>query len=309
MGRYFIVFFLFLNLIAVDAQASVVSKTQADGCFPDSQVRFPVVKSKNKRSLQKSNLQDKSLISLSKERFNFVMDQYEDFLKIYISRNFGKELVLIRNWESDRVNAHATRDDDNNPIITIDGGLARHPEITEDGLAFIFCHEIGHQFGGAPKQMRGTSQKRSWSSAEGQADYFAATKCLPKLFFNQEENHRVVTALPRNILEQASLHCHNDLCKRILAAGLASGKVFASVKSSVMMPSLKVKDSVVVSSTILGHPSPQCRVDTVAAGVKCQIDPEINFDPQDPSVGACFGQEDGIGEGNRPECWFNPSHF
>jgi Zn-dependent protease with chaperone function len=52
------------------------------------------------------------------------------------------------------------------------GGLARDPLVTKDGFSAVICHEIGHHIAGAPRK------GFSWASNEGQADYFATTKCL-----------------------------------------------------------------------------------------------------------------------------------
>jgi len=76
----------------------------------------------------------------------------------------ANELVIDKHWEDGTVNAYAS-ENGNNDVISMFGGLARHPAITPDAFYLVACHEIGHHLGGAPK--KGNTQ---WASNEGQAD-------------------------------------------------------------------------------------------------------------------------------------------
>src|SRR5690606_4595293 len=93
----------------------------------------------------------------------------------------GKKLIINLDWADKNINAYASLDMEDNPIINITGGMLTHPEMTSDAIGLIICHELGHFYGGSPKKLRGRSTKRSWSSAEGQADYFATAHCMKKL--------------------------------------------------------------------------------------------------------------------------------
>jgi len=226
-----------------------------------------------------------------------------------IKRQSGKKLIIKLDWENPKVNASATTDDDNNPMIILFGGMVRHPDLTVDGLYTILCHELGHHLGGAPKKFRGNSEKRSWSSAEGQSDYYAATKCLPLVFNQSISTPKMEELADTKELNSAEVTCGNDIvCSRILLAGFSIAKVFASLKDYFQDPSLSLEDRTEVWETDMGHPHPQCRLDTIRSGALCSVSPSLPFDGIDPQIGACYSyKNDGqVDPGARPRCWFNP---
>jgi len=282
--------------LALIAALSINLAFADSGCFPESDLKFS---HKNKSA------------NMSKAEFDLVIKKAHDVYGPVVQKKFGKKLIISGEWENDRVNAHATRDDDNNPVVKILGGMARHPEMSKDGLMLIICHEIGHQFGGAPKQFRGRSSRRSWSSAEGQADYFAATKCLPKMFGNAEETKLTISMADEEAFEQARRKCKDDICVRIVLAGFSVGKVFASLKTGWEPPRIHEQDRYQVPMTEYKHPRPQCRLDTYVSGANCEADREKDFDNVDPRVGACFRAENGYDDsrGARPRCWYHPEAY
>lgn len=190
-------------------------------------------------------------------------------------RERGKELLIQSRWQDERVNAYATLDDLDNPVIVAPGGIARHPLMTRDGLVAIFCHELGHFLGGAPKARRGTSDRLSWSSAEGAADYFASAKCMRKIF--------------------------NEDAARIQEASRVAALIFAAIKGYSHAPTLDSQDPTEAPVTLDGHPSPQCRLDTFLAGLRCEVQASVPMDDHDPAAGACLQ-----GPGARPRCWYRP---
>lgn len=247
---------------------------------------------------------------IKKERFSFFLKWVEGVYRPLFSQKFNKVLTIEGQWEETEVNAHATRDLEDNPIVEVPGGLARHPLLTEDGFLLIICHELGHFLGGAPKMLRGESKKVGWSSAEGQADYFAANKCFKTLLVHQqwEQNEQVPPGLftLQDEKEVAEL-CSDSACKRMLFASLSVAKMFAAVKWESVTPSLTSPTTREVEETSFFHPSAQCRLDTFVAGWFCPKSPGDEFDDLDPTRGAC------LDEGNatespfkRPSCWFRP---
>jgi len=106
---------------------------------------------------------------LSEPQFNEVLDAVQSVYTPVIARR-GLESILSRYWSDGQIDAR--------PYLgarfislSIYGGLARQEGMTQDGLAFIACHELGHPLGGFPSNVTGFS-------FEGQADYYATTKCL-----------------------------------------------------------------------------------------------------------------------------------
>lgn len=88
---------------------------------------------------------------------------------------FKAPIILDAQWESPYFGAGMR----NQKEMMILGGTTRVKGMTKDAYATIICHELGHVLGGAPYQ---TINGVEWSSAEGQADFFAARVCLPKYF-------------------------------------------------------------------------------------------------------------------------------
>lgn len=97
----------------------------------------------------------------------------------------GYPLLLEAQWESPYFGAGVSLYDNAYHLMIL-GGTTRLPEMTEDAYAAVVCHEIGHIVGGEPHQ---TISGAEWSSSEGQADFFAASVCLPRYYKNLNEKN------------------------------------------------------------------------------------------------------------------------
>lgn len=140
------------------------------------------------------------------------------------------EFVVIPKWEDPRINALASRTE-NVWEIHVYGGLLQHPDLTDDEVFLILCHELGHHVGGPP-----LASRNGWASSEGQADYWSAKNC-------------------------------GHLVRSPHQTALRLTQMYAS---SLMQPSpdLSITDPTKVERTFYGYPSPQCRLDTLLAGFK-----------------------------------------
>lgn len=223
----------------------------------------------------------------------------------------GKNLIINFKWENPAVNAYATHDDNDNPVINITGGMLGHDLLTQDGLAIILCHEVGHFLGGEPKKLRGRSTKKSWSSAEGQADYFAIANCTKKVFkaipeIAHTEKSSVLNDNKINksnrLQQETTKICKSPICKRIAWASHNVAEVYASIDFFSGELSLINKDDYTVYQTIYNHPNPQCRLDTMIAALQCPNSESIVFKNGDELAGACKTPEF-----RRPRCWFYPT--
>lgn len=264
--------------------------------FPENDLRYP-------EGLKFSS-------TIDEHQFNQYISQFREILAPKIRRTYEKKLIIEGQWEEDRVNASATRDEKFNPLIRISGGLARHPDMNRDAFFLILCHELGHQFGGAPKKFRGRTDIRSWSSSEGQADYYAATRCMPYLLEHLGEE----ATLPSRGNKGPKLAevCQSETCQRIVLAAQSVAEVFYDVRPQGHPPDILSTDPSEVWMTEHGHPIPQCRLDTLISAANCEIKLELDrpFDDQNPEIGACLpSAKSGQRKGERPRCWFNPENF
>lgn len=279
-----------VSFLALSVANATSYKREEGTCFPLSTMKFGV--------------ENKSMSGLSEIDYNQTLDRVQAIMGPEIKKRLNKNLVIDRQWAEPTVDAHATRDDENNPVIVLNGGLARHPLMTRDSFLLVVCHELGHHLGGAPKALRGNSGLRGWSSAEGQADYFATTKCLPLFFQSGIENKTFEYDVDSNNLKQALSKCRDNVCARVALSGLALSQVFASLVKGTPEPSLLLNDPTKVSTTIYKHPNPQCRLDTYLSGANCDNGVEVPFDLNDPKIGACLKDL-----GSRPMCWFQEKDF
>ncbi len=169
-----------------------------------------------------------------------------------LSRANNRELVFMTDYESDWIQAFARRWEEDQVIVY--GGAAAVTNGSEDTFALILCHETGHLFGGRP-----WGEDFNKLSVEGQADYWAASECFRKI-------------LPGLSVRQASASsmtlCKSEsMCARSVDAFLALTAQFADNRS-LPHPKLETPDETVVSTLQFTHPSPQCRLDTMMAGLR-----------------------------------------
>jgi hypothetical protein len=243
--------------------------------------------------------------NIDEAKFNEVIDSVVAVYEPIIS-SMGARLKVERNWTDGTVNAYAHRQGGTWNVAMF-GGLARHETITPDGFALVVCHEVGHHIGGAPKK---GSWMSSWASNEGQSDYFATSKCLRKVFRN--DNNKEILAqmnVPQVVVTQCEQQFNNLedqlICQRGAMAGMSTAKLFQALRKQPTAPAFDTPDTKVVSKTDDNHPETQCRLDTYYAGAICDMDDATDVDQRNESVGVCYAAN-GDKIGVRPLCWFAP---
>lgn len=260
------------------------------GFFPQNNWKIPI--------------DHKALRGITENRFNDIINKVESIYSPIIQSK-GGNLSVQRLWSDGTVNAYASRQG-NTWIVQMYGGLARHGEITEDGFALVLCHEIGHHIGGVPRYNGGND----WASNEGQSDYFAATKCLRRVW-QSENNEDIISrmGIPSELRAKCEAEWGNSsdqaLCMRIGMAGLSTTRMFA-VLSNGRMPAFDTPDSTVVNSTLDSHPPYQCRLDTYFQGGLCTVSFNEEIGQSNPNVGTC-NRANGEETGSRRTCWYKPS--
>lgn len=274
-----------------------------DTCFPRNDLYIP------------ENIKS---VTMSEAEFNKAIDDIEDIYKPIFKDEYGAKLKVFRKWEDATVNAYAKQSGKTWEVHMF-GGLARHSTITMDGFRAVVCHEVGHHIGGAPK-IKSWLGTNSWASNEGQADYFATSKCLKKYFeVDHEETIKIYEAAEksndanRKYSKKLCDDANNSvleaaICFRGAMAGQSLAELFRVLRRLPEALRFDKPDSAVVSTTYHRHPKPQCRMDTYFQGALCDQDPHLFPDQSDAAIAFC-NRKDGYKLGIRPLCWLKPSEY
>jgi hypothetical protein len=248
--------------------------------------------------------------SNSEAEFHEAIDDLEKLYGPVFKNEYKSELVIERKWDDGTVNAYAFRKGSKWHVAMF-GGLARHPETTQDGFRAVICHEIGHHIGGAPKKK---SWMSSWASNEGQSDYFATNKCLKLLFetqeketlniYNKEDKDEQELIAKKKCDDLHSNELEAAVCYRGALAGQSLARLLGSLRGNADVK-FDTPDPSVVSKTDDNHPQAQCRMDTYFHGALCGKDPHERPSQTDAAVAFCM-REDGYKDGVRPLCWYKP---
>jgi len=249
----------------------------------------------------------KDFDTVSEHDFNLITKVLHRLYAPDIEEKSGLKFVMIADWLDGTVNAYATRSVDA-WNVHINGGIARAKGMTDDGFALIVCHEIGHHLGGAPR----TKLFEGWPSAEGQADYFATSKCLKRYYaelgLGEEDLSLNNSSIPQKVLVDCNSVYKNlsdlKVCVRSQMAALDFAHFLNSLPDVRTPVMLEVVDAKVVKGTnVNAYPRPQCRFDTLYQGSLCAIHSDVATSDTDAKIGHC---NDESKPGTRPRCWYKP---
>lgn len=269
----------------------VAFSSQAFGVVPYNAVSIPTYS---------SNLAQ----TITEEDFNKVTDILYKLYAPKISAKGGVKFVMNADWKDATVNAFATREIET-WTVHIAGGIARAPGMTKDSFALIVCHEIGHHLGGAPR----TFLYDGWPSAEGQADYWASSKCL-KNYYNQLANEvvEIGSDVPEKVMRDCSSvykkYSELKICVKSMMATISFSNFLNELPDNKTPTSIELFDDREVKGTNTNnYPRPQCRVDTIYQGALCNIEANVATSETDAKIGHCNDLEK---PGIRPRCWYKP---
>jgi hypothetical protein len=218
----------------------------------------------------------------------------------------GYTLEYILRWDEAEGNAFTSVGKEGKEVTFLfTGGLVRGRYMTKDGLLFAACHEMGHHLGGFPKE-----KILTWSSTEGEADYFANLQCMKEILKGDPENAKAKELkLPRNIRKKcAKIYSDEDsinICLRSTKAAEYAFR-FLQAKDLGRNPDKSLFNHFLfpVDETIMRYPDHACRAETAYEGAVCNRFTEIS--DTDETVGFCH-KRNGDRVGVRPRCWFKPS--
>ncbi len=239
---------------------------------------------------------------ITEAEFNTVIDRVGAYYAPVVAAK-GGTLVVNKNWADGTVNAYANRQG-NNWYISMFGGLARHETISQDGMALVVCHELGHHIGGAPK-IGGFFN--TWATNEGGSDYFASLKCFRSVY-KMDNNEEILKGVmvPEIAVKTCGAQFTDKadqlVCQRASLAGISVSMLFKVLRKETVDPKLDTPDMKAVTKTNDQHPGTQCRADTYYAGASCNALVTDQQDDKNYKMGSCV--EGTSTAGVRPRCWF-----
>jgi hypothetical protein len=239
---------------------------------------------------------------ITEAQFNQALDRIQAVYGKFIESTYNVKFKIDRLWTSGTVNAFANQQD-GTWLISMHGGLARHPTMTPWGFLMVACHEVAHHLAGKPLY-----EHLSWAGAEGQSDYFAALSCVQRVFADGWESgwsmpplHTAAEAACRqNKLDEST----QALCLRNARMGYDTANFLATLMGSRGVDFTK-PDPTQVKKTYDAHPPAQCRLDTYFQGALCSAETTISRIGLEVDAGVCWTAQ-GADLGTRPRCWFNP---
>lgn len=211
---------------------------------------------------------------MTERQFKRVLHSVEEVYEPVVNQ-LGARLIFYNGYQFNTVNAVAQQDG-NKWMISFYGGLGKHRAMTEDGLRFVVCHELGHHLAGAPFKLDSEGTER-WASAEAQADYFATSECLPKVFERDGLSEQIVAAMSELTRKELVNYCSDAACLRTLAAAQNAVIVFNSLHHDELLPRYSTPDQSIAEVTEREYPTLQCRMDTMLAGALSQSRPVCWF--------------------------------
>lgn len=200
-------------------------------------------------------------------------------------KHYSEKIVFNIKSKTRRANAYATYNKFDIPQITITAPMLAHKRMNRETLIMLICHELGHFYAGAPKKLRAQTNKKSWSSSEGQADYYATSICFKKFKINKKLNQ----------LQKRNENC-DQTCKLSIKTSYNLAKLFAELRFDNRELNVNTKDHFKVREVILEHTNPQCRLDTLVAGSYCKE--QITINQRGVQINTCKRSNF-----RQPECW------
>ncbi len=244
-----------------------------------------------------------SISGLTEDDFRDVLSRVRDHYAPDVKAK-GLEMEYTMDWANTWFNAQTGWVNNQKIRFFFSGELARGKFMTRDALMYVACHEMGHHFGGLPR-------KNNWAAAEGQADYYAAVKCMRDLLKNDPENAKAESLEIHAGVQSMCRRVHPEtedfqICLRTVKAGENMAKTFAFFRTKSDPGAMLFQELVPAEKTINTYPTNACRAETAYQGAICNKGPDVSVSFTSEVEGYCH-EKSGDTFGMRPKCWFNPN--
>lgn len=256
--------------------------------------------------------------NMTEQEFLDIIERVESYYAPIVNEQ-GATLKIDKKWNDSTVNAYAQRQG-NTWLVTMFGGLARRPEVTQDGFMLVVCHELGHHLGGFPFSSR-------WAANEGQSDFFATQACGRNIWQDDTATNAAFRDTVDPIAQEKCDIAYADiseqnLCYRQAMAGKSLADLLGALNSSPV-PDFATPDENVVTRTNNAHPQAQCRLDTYFAGAICDVQFDDSIIPGAKHSGSfgnkkkaeiesvnysCSQLNPDHALSMRPKCWFKQQY-
>lgn len=234
---------------------------------------------------------------MTEETFNAIIASVTVYYKPIV-KALGGNLVIHADFKDSTVNAYADQND-GNWNVSLFGGLARRPEVTSDGFAAVFMHELFHHLGGFP-------YVEDWASNEGNSDYVAFLAASKLVWGKDSNKDDPVDPAAKELCDQYSMD--NSLCYRQMNAAYSLANLLGALGGKKI--SFKTPDKTIVRKTNNAHPNAQCRLDTYVGAILCNVAWDDSVIPQTESE---MAKQSCVSKSNtdydiraRSRCWFKP---
>ncbi|MEN0060056.1 MAG: hypothetical protein AAGB31_14540 [Bdellovibrio sp.] len=205
---------------------------------------------------------EKATLGLNENEYNELIHYFQKTYTAQVLKTTGKPVIFQKAWQNPYFNG-SIESKEHFFQIHLWGGTARTQGASPVVMAGILCHELGHILGGEPHEI---IENRTWSSVEGQADFFATKECLPTFL----KNHSRFALNPsRYFIEKCQ---NNNSCAQTLQAAWDL-TLFFQTYDSQKSPTPDIHRPAPPAKELLrnAYPSLQCRWDTFVAGALCQV--------------------------------------
>jgi len=205
---------------------------------------------------------DENLSRISRAEFELVLSMFDELF----GKKLGNKTISWKrdiDWNSSYMGA-GSNVIDGDFYILLYGGLVRAKFMTIGALSAVLCHEFGHKLGGLPRQQF-PGENIHWSSSEGQADTFAAAKCLPQVYdwLKKTAPHLIHFEFEAVTSKQCQMATDRERCRWVATSGIdliQSLQVYFETDLPFADPSVE-SDEKPDRSLITAYPSYQCRMD------------------------------------------------